>query len=49
MLGLGSQAMILSTYKAKAEDHEIKSHLCYSEFKANLGNLVRSYLKTKYI
>lgn len=47
MLGLGSQATIRSTYKAKAEDH--KSHLCYSEFKANLGNLVRSYLKTKYI
>lgn len=49
MLGLGSQVMILSTYKAKAEDYAIKACLCYSEFKSNLGNLVRSYLKTKYI
>lgn len=48
MLGLGSQAVILSTYKAKAEDHEIEACLCYSEFKANLCHLVRSYHKTKY-
>lgn len=41
--------MILSTHKGKAEDGEFKTCLCYSEFKANLGNLVRPYLKMKYI